>query len=759
MPGNRRDALLPPLFFGLGLALYLAPLQRLLVSLFWPKVGQSLLLLSLFGAGVGALIVFLLPVSRRRGLFRLEGWICLLWGAMALGLLFALAGQADHLWPGKGLSLTSFPPPFLLLLGAPLLLAGVALGTWAEAGEENRAGYFFLALGAGLLGSFLVPLAPPQLALCGIVAGTFPALVIGGGAARRSRLLGALVLLAALIAMIATGTVALRYLPPAGPSATANAAPTAPAVSLWTRKTRLEILDQPGTAMLLGMDRRLREDLIAPRESARFPFPLVPGADGRLDVLLLGFPNGGLLTALMQREDCRFTVLENDAVLVAEVFRRWPSLAAAAAAGRFEIVGGNPRWFFARHPGRFDLIVLAENYSFKAYLSWALNFTRDYRYTVEAFRRYLDHLEPEGILFVQRTGIGRVVSTLREAYGRPPAEFLEKVVVLGEGGKLISQCYFRHQSFVDRPSLLTLYQYVNDTGALTLYRPYSRWRWSFYYPLICGEKVKGYYFSTPLDLSPTTDERPFFDHLERLMISPSGRPLPEELDQVEVGWVLRFIPGGDWSYWSVLLAGFALGGIAIALVFLRARRRSGSGARVRAPLLTCLFLGAAAALGLNAYRAWADCYGPTAPPAVWGVALAVLAFGLGWLMPGRTSRRRGLVHLAVILIAVGAGGYRIAPLVPRIGPAGWGLIVAVVGILLGVAAGRSLRVALADLQACVPGTASWSVGAIAYFAVVSWIAGELLAVNFGYPLLWFLAGAAALAVLRERRFLPPAPPS
>jgi hypothetical protein len=755
MTAERREAIAAPLLMGLGFALFGASFQRILLSLFWPKVAQSLLLLSLFGLGVGALTVFLVAPERRRRLTLLAGWWSVLWGCAALAVLLALGALSGTLWPGKGLTLTSFPLPFLLLLTLPTLFLGAALGSWAEGGEEPRIGWFLTGVGLGLLApSAAPPVDPPTLALWGIVAGTVPAFVAAGGKGRWARVAAGLLLLAATLGLMKADGPALQFLPAAGGKAGAGAAAEPRPEQLWSSAAHLEFQEQSGDAVLLSLDRRLREDVIAPREGVRFPFPLTTGADGRLDVLVLGFPNGGVMTALLQQPDARFTVLEADAVLVAEVLRRWPALAAASAAGRVRVVGGNPRWFLERERGRFDLIVLTENYSFKAYLSWALNFTRDYRYTVEAFRQFVAHLEPAGILFVQRTGIGRVVSTLREAYGTRPTPFQDTVVVIGQGGKLISQCYFSPLGFSNRLAKERVYGFAEETSSSVLYRPYMLRGRTFYYRLIVGEKVKGYYFSTPLDLSPPTDARPFFDHLERLMISPTGRPLPEELDQVEVGWVLRFIPRGDWSYVAVLLAGFALGGIGIALEFMLGRRRSGSGARVRAPLLTCFFLGAAAALGFNAYGAWAEWLSPVSSLRLWEGALPVAALGLGWLLPERVSRGRGLILLAVLLSALGVGGYRIAPLVPRVGPAAWGAVLVAVGVLLGAATGRSLRVALADLQTRVPGTASWSIGAISFFAAGTWIAGELVAVNFGFPLLWFTAAAAALAALRERRFLP-----
>ena len=67
--------------------------------------------------------------------------------------------------------------------------------------------------------------------------------------------------------------------------------------------------------------------------------------------------------------------------------------------------------------------------------------------------------------------------------------------------------------------------------------------------------------------------------------------------------------------------------------------------------------------------------------------------------------------------------------------------------------GRAVGAFLGRAEETLPGTAPWHVAVFLLAAVAAWSASEIVAVTFGFPLLWLLAAAALLAARRAGRGL------
>jgi hypothetical protein len=542
-------------------------------------------------------------------------------------------------------------------------------------------------------------------------------------------------------------------------AAAAVAGSSLPLRTPWFGGQVLEFGEVGDGAFNLGIDRRLRQDVIAPRSSP--PLAFWPRPDGgRDEVLLVGFPSGPLLSAFLERPNVRLTVLEEDAALVAEVLRRWPALERARAEGRVILRDGNPRWSLVRSEDRYSLIALSEGWSPGAYLSRALNLRADHRWTVEAFRSYLAHLNQDGFLLVQRTGIGRVVTTLREAAGVPAKEFSLSVVIFGDRGRLTSQLWYHPGWVRDGVAPPEIRRHAYLSGSDVLYRPSKYQIRTVYEPLVKGEGIRGMYFSTPLDLSPPVDARPFFDHVERLVLSPIGRSLPEELEPMEARAAPRIIPSGDRDAWGLLGAGLLAAALVLVAGLRRAHRGAGDAPPAAGFLPAALFTGICASCALTAFGAWARWLAASSALAQATVGAALLGAGGGWLRARCSSRAgAGLLPLAGVLTVFAAAGYRAAPIVPTLGIFTSALIVAGAGAGLGLVLGRALGTMAMDSAARLPGTGGWFAGAASCAASLTWVGGRLAATHFGYPLLWALAAVAAAAAVRSVRFQPsPGPP-
>lgn len=269
--------------------------------------------------------------------------------------------------------------------------------------------------------------------------------------------------------------------------------------------------------------------------------------------------------------------------------------------------------------------------------------------------------------------------------------------------------------------------------------------------MLQSERIKGWYFSTPLDLSPPLDERPFFDNPGRLVLGPSGPAMPEELAPPWSGAPPAAIPSGNRDAWGVFLAGlFAAAAIGAAGVR-RTRRVAGSG-RPDWTLPVGTALGVCSALSLEAFGAWSGWLAPSSSWARLALGAALLGAGTGWL----TGRRRlesgtSLAALIALLLAFTVAGYRAAPAMTNLGYTASGLAVTFAGGILGLALGGALRRVGDDPAARLPGCSGWFVGATLCAAAVAWAGARLAATHFGYRLIWALAAVAAMAALRSSR--------
>jgi hypothetical protein len=638
-------------------------------------------------------------------------------GALVRGALVAggCAALAAALAPPSWRERLCRRLPLLALAGLAAAAAAVA-ATGALAQRLNPGpGLGLLSFPAPYLAALALPFAAAGIAVvgwCGRREGRVPAGLFVAG-------VGAGALAAALIATVP------RALPPP-----------------WDGQPLLEFSAAGLGIREVSIDRGLRKFLVAPR-GADLAFPLA-ASKKRRDVLVVGLANGPVLSTLLKHADTRTTILEEDAALVRGLVSRWPALAKASAAGRVKIVGGDERWALLRLRGRFDLIVLGESWSAAAYHSRALSHRRDHRWTTQAFAAYLSRLKPRGRLLAQRTSIGRVAATLREAAGLPAAEFARRVVVLGRGGRIVSELWYSPAGFDTRQAQAALRRHRSLTGIPLLYNPADARGRNFYTPLIRGERPRGLAFSTPLDLSPAIDERPFFDSAERLMLSPRGRTLPEELEPLEGPARLRILPAADRALWGILFAGLAAVAAALALHARAVRRAAAQEVAVSIPA-AALWHGAAAGVLLEAFAAWAGWLAPLPAPAAAAWASLLAGIGAGWAgAPRAGARVPAWAPAAVLTLLFAAAGYRVLPAAVRLGPAAVSAAMIAAAALLGVLLGRALGADRPGVAAD-PGTNAARCGASLAAAPLGALAASLAAPHFGYPLLWVLGAVALLA--------------
>jgi hypothetical protein len=662
---------------------------------------------------------------------------------------------------------------YYLVLAVPFFLGGAVIGVLLSAMPSHRVYASSLAgSGAGcLVGLAGIPLwgGMGTIAAAGAVAAIGAiAFAVASTPLPRPEVLAATVLAVALAALTVVPVPNLRLSPYKSLSG-ALRYPDAEVVGTdWELTARVDRIHSAGIRSLPGLsytyggapppqegltfdgDDLAPIPLVAPGEAdfaghllGSLPFRLIPGAE----VLVLN-ARGGLEVLV---------ALATGAATVTAVEPHRAATAAVRAAtplyedDRVTVEATEPRAYVERTGRHFDIVHLVLSSSYRPVFSGAYSLAEDYGLTIEAIDAYLDRLRPGGILAVSRwiqtppSETMRVVALAGEAARRNNLDPAATVVVLrgyatglvllrpsgfGDTDLAVVESFAAGQRFdiVAAPGLAAADANLFNLLPTDPYYPLAR--------ALLSDDPSGAYRSADFDLTPPTDDHPFFGHFFR------WNQASEVLDSLGRTWQ----PFGGAGYFVLV----ALLGLSVA----------GALALIAAPL-------AVARIGRRpdrkGHRAWTLGYfgllgigfllveipliqrfilmmgSPTAALAVVLFALLV-ASGAGSLASRRVPWRGTAMLLTIMVIA--------SPFVldavdgPILGTPFWVRVAAGALLLapLGFAMGVMFPRGLARLEEAAPRLVPWAWAINGTMSVISASAAALLALTFGFRwVLW--AGA------------------
>lgn len=236
-------------------------------------------------------------------------------------------------------------------------------------------------------------------------------------------------------------------------------------------------------------------------------------------VLVIG-PGGGrdLWTALVHGAS-RVEGVEVNPIIVRDVmqgaFRAYSGDVYNAPG--VTVVADDGRSYVTRSKARYDIIQASLVDTWAATTAGAFAMTENNLYTTEAFESYFTHLEPDGVLTVTRwyqDGL-RLLSLAQAAGQRLGWPGIADRLFIGQNGTLAT-FVFKNSPFTDDEidRLVTHCRRLNFT---VIYSPVSP---SNPTPSPCNEYTRlattpfaalpGYFRASTGDISPSTDDRPFF---------------------------------------------------------------------------------------------------------------------------------------------------------------------------------------------------------------------------------------------------------
>jgi spermidine synthase len=187
------------------------------------------------------------------------------------------------------------------------------------------------------------------------------------------------------------------------------------------------------------------------------------------------------------------------------------------------------RSFVRRSPKQYDIIQASLVDTWAATAAGAYSLSENSLYTVEAFDDYLDHLTDRGVLSISRwvfDGL-RLVSLAQEACARRGWNAAEHVAIIQQDR--VATFLLKKTPFTAAETAL-LAKAAGDLDFTVMYLP-GRPSQTFddgrdqYTRLLLAPDRQAFYRDFPLDVTPTTDDRPFFFHTTRLRNHWSVAPI------------------------------------------------------------------------------------------------------------------------------------------------------------------------------------------------------------------------------------------
>ena len=453
---------------------------------------------------------------------------------------------------------------YYLALAVPFFFAGSIVGA-CLAKHPSRAGVLYganlVGAGIGCLLSVVFPLvvgAAGSVVVAGVIALAGAAAMAGRELRRPAWLVPGVLGVAAVAAAVVLGVTELRLSPYKAVSQALRHEGAEKAWSKWNAFSLVEVIESgsihaapglsfayqgtlpPQTALAVDGDNLSPMSAVEP-EQAGFAEYLPTSLVYRLaegPVALVIEPGGGLdvLTALRNGAEPVTAVISNPLVVEAVGERFADHAAGVLVRPGVTVVDEGARSYLSRTDERFDVIQVSLADSFRPVLAGAYGVSENYLYTVEAFEGYYRILAPGGFLSVTRwaqtppsEGV-RVVSVAVEALERLGVEPADHMVVIRS---LQTITLIVKRDVLDDGDVDVVRGFADGLQYDLVYHPgiaaadlnrFSVHPSPAYHETVAAILDAGgrekFYGGYSHDISPVTDDRPFYFHLFRWSQTP-----------------------------------------------------------------------------------------------------------------------------------------------------------------------------------------------------------------------------------------------
>jgi hypothetical protein len=239
-------------------------------------------------------------------------------------------------------------------------------------------------------------------------------------------------------------------------------------------------------------------------------------------VFVVGPGGGRDVLAALAFDAAKIKAVELNPIIVNLVRNRFREFSGGLYSGgvKAETVVDEARSYLARHPDRYDVISVLLVDTWASSMNGSLSMAENHLYTLEAFSMYLDKLSPDGILSVTRwiqdppRQMLRVILLGHHALKQkdPAADparhfFVAGVAAADHPEQVLGTCLMKKTPFTPEETA-ALEAYAKENGFRVYASPSGVRDGGFF--AWEGRDLKTFVSDYPYDISPTTDNRPFF---------------------------------------------------------------------------------------------------------------------------------------------------------------------------------------------------------------------------------------------------------
>jgi len=217
------------------------------------------------------------------------------------------------------------------------------------------------------------------------------------------------------------------------------------------------------------------------------------------------------------------------------------------------IINDEARSAITRMDEKFDIIQASCIATWSATAAGAFSLAENSLYTVEGWKIFFNHLNPGGVLSFNRwyspdypAQLLRLTTlaayTLKQEGVPDPAKHIMIVRSEGMGQNMPSATILVRKEPFSKSDIKTMEDTVKKLQFKFVFNP-AGFQDKLFVDVIKNVGNKDYYASTPLDISPSTDDRPFFFYMLRLKDAVASRGLMKLKEQSFnlMGMVMLFV--------------------------------------------------------------------------------------------------------------------------------------------------------------------------------------------------------------------------
>ena len=760
----------------MGTLLYEVTLTLIFSFVVWSNYAFMIVSTALFGFGIAGVMLFVFGDRFRAGAYdRLLSLLSFLFAVSAIASLPVIV--VTPLDMSRFQTVTNWIYLFMIFLAImiPFFFSGLAISLLLtrERKKVNRL-YFFDLVGAAIGSLVLIVLVTPLgangtlfvSALLGIVAAF---IFLEGKKPVKALLLGCVVAIMVLVPFA-------ERLIPLYPHQNKrnfkrNLKNRRHLFSGWSTLSRIDVMGRKtkgGLRAQIWINGGQNQSFLAvltprhlshPNWNESINYPYIFMREKRPEVLIIGSSGGTEVVYALSHRSRRVDAVEMDPLickLVKEDFRKYNH----DLFNRKDVllVNDEGRSFVLNGIKKYDLIQMRNNFTPIAIASGAINLSETYLLTVEGMKNYIEDLKEHGILALNRWGSIRLCTTIREAFGALGRKDVWKHVVILTGETwMLNGFYFKNSPFTPKEIEWTK-EFARVKHLKILYHPGMPETKNLYAKILKGPTPESYYRYAGFDLSPPTDERPFFNHFLAVgagKIDLKDSLIPSELKRIYQLFAWKPFASSNFVISKSDLPVISLGVeailVSILFIFLPLKLKDGTekGAWPFFFYFSILGIGFIM-IELCLIKQFTLFLGIPAVSISLIIALILLFSGLGSFIAERfVHRERKALHVILpLLFLIGIGFSLIleAVMTSFLGLPFWLRMFVTGGLILplGICMGMPFPLGLLLVHKHYPKMVGWVWGVNGFATVVGSVATVIIALLYGFEVVFAIACALYL---------------